>query len=95
MIRGDYPDYNCPVTGKLVSGAAAHRENLARTGSRILEPGETAAAARIRAEGDAQVDTLIDRSVDQFYDALPGAKREVLANELAAGLTPTIERLSA
>jgi hypothetical protein len=95
MIRSDYPDYNCPVTGKLISGAAAHRENLARTGSRVLEPGEKEAAAKFRATSDASVDAVIDSTIEKAYEEMPGSKREVLANELAAGLTPVVERLSA
>lgn len=40
-VAADYPGYECPVTGKWVEGKAAHRENLKRTGCRLLESGET------------------------------------------------------
>lgn len=39
-IQSDISSYDCPVTGKIVEGRKAHRENLKQTGCRILEPGE-------------------------------------------------------
>lgn len=39
-VATDYPPYECPVTGKMIEGRAAHRENLKRTGCRLFEPGE-------------------------------------------------------
>lgn len=40
LITQDYKPYECPVTGKMIEGRAAHRENLKQTGCRILEKGE-------------------------------------------------------
>lgn len=39
-LVSDYEAYECPVTGKMIEGRAAHRENLKRTGCRLFEPGE-------------------------------------------------------
>lgn len=39
-VSGDYGAYNCPVTGREIDGRLAHRENLERTGCRLLETGE-------------------------------------------------------
>lgn len=39
-IRGDLPAYKSPVTGKVIEGRAARREDLARTGCRELDPSE-------------------------------------------------------
>lgn len=39
-ITSDYAGYSCPITGNWVEGRAAHRENLKRTGCRVLERGE-------------------------------------------------------
>lgn len=49
-VSSDYDAYDCPVTGKMVEGRAAHRENLKRTGCRILEKGEKEHAAKRREE---------------------------------------------
>jgi hypothetical protein len=39
-VRGDLPAYRSPVTGRVVDGRAARREDLARTGCREVEPSE-------------------------------------------------------
>lgn len=40
MIRSDLPSYISPITKKPVEGRAARREDLARSGSRELDPSE-------------------------------------------------------
>lgn len=45
-IAKDYEGYQCPVTDKWVEGRSAHRENLKRTGCRLLEKGESRDAAK-------------------------------------------------
>lgn len=67
-IFKDYEAYECPVTGKIIEGRSAHRENLKVTGCRLLEPGEKEDNARaaqdaIKAE-DARRDAVIDQMVD-------------------------------
>lgn len=60
QISGDYEMYDCPVTGKPIEGRAAHRENLKRTGSRILEPGESREAPKRREENiKANLDKIL------------------------------------
>lgn len=39
-VRGDLPAYKSPVTGKVVDGRAARREDLARSGCREVDPSE-------------------------------------------------------
>lgn len=39
-IRSDLPAYVSPVTGKIVEGRAARREDLARSGCREVDPSE-------------------------------------------------------
>lgn len=50
-IAPDYKAYECPVTGKLIDGRTEHRENLKRTGCRLLEKGEKEQAPKRRQEG--------------------------------------------
>lgn len=67
MISSDYAAYDCPITGRPVEGRAAHRENLARHGCRILEAGEKEDVQR---NGRARLEAKIDRSVDEAVDAI-------------------------
>jgi putative FmdB family regulatory protein len=92
MVLGDYPDYNCPVTGRLISGRKAHRENLARTGCRILEPGEKEQNQRRKQEAEAAIDAGIERTVEKFIDQLPSHKKEQLANEISSGVDVSVVR---
>lgn len=39
-VRGDLPSYVSPVSGKVIEGRAARREDLARTGCREVDPSE-------------------------------------------------------
>ncbi len=41
IVLGDYEAYDCPITGKMIEGKAAHRENLKRNNCRLLEKGES------------------------------------------------------
>lgn len=71
VTQSDYEAYECPVTGKMIEGKAAHQENLKRTGCRILEPGEMEQAKRngkkIREESvDKIVDAAFDNAVKEF-----------------------------
>lgn len=91
-VRGDYAGYTCPVTGAWIEGRRAHKENLARQGCRVLEPGETEAVARRRQQEDAALDSKIEATVEQFFETLPTEKKERLANEVASGADVQIVR---
>ena len=39
-IRSDLPPYQSPITGKMIEGRAARREDLARSGCREIDPSE-------------------------------------------------------
>ena len=91
-IRTDYPGYSCPVTGKWVEGRAAHRENLARTGCRILEPGETSAAVSRASSSDAALEAAIDSTTDALIANLSTRDKERLAAEMDSGLSAEIVR---
>lgn len=93
-VVGDYAPYECPVTGKMIEGRKAHQENLARTGCRILEPGETDAHRRSLAQADVDLDNRVEATVDEFIAKLPGDKRDKLAAEMDGGLTTELARSS-
>lgn len=91
-VFGDWAGYECPVTGKWIEGRRAHEENLKRTDSRLLEPGETEAKAKARKAADEALDKSLDATVDAEIAAMPARKRERLFEEVAAGATLTVER---
>lgn len=67
QIVSDYAAYECPVTGNMIEGRAAHRENLKRTGCRLYEKGETQDFIRNR-ERESARDTarLVDRMINNI-----------------------------
>jgi len=91
-VIGDYPAYNCPITGKLIDGRKAHNENLRRNGCRLLEPGETREFQNGLKRKDQKFDADLDHTVEKFIDHLPAEKKDKLMAEAEAGLTLTIDR---
>lgn len=92
MVQRDFAPYTCPVSGKLIEGKAAHRENLAVTGCRVLESGEREQKMRWKEEANKQLDREIGETVEKAILSLPSSKREKLSSELDSGLTAEIER---
>lgn len=93
MFSVDHTGYSCPVTGNWIGSLAQHRENLARTGSRVLETGEKEAAAKFREEADRQLDKTIEAHVEKQIESMDSAKRETLHNELVnAKVDLSVER---
>lgn len=39
-VQRDLPAYQSPATGKMIEGRRAHRDDLARSGCRLIEKGE-------------------------------------------------------
>ena len=95
LVLGDYPGYKCPITGDWIEGRKAHRENLAKHGCRVLEPGETEQVARRQRQADEALEEKIAESAAEFVEKLPTEKREKLAAELDHGLDVSIERKGA
>lgn len=92
MVRGDYPPYECPITGRMIEGRAAHRENLARHGCRVLEPGEREQVERHRRQSEIQLDKAVEATADEFIAKLPTRKAEQLVAEIQGGMTAEIVR---
>lgn len=85
-VVADYAGYECPITGDWIEGRAAHRENLAKHGCRVFEPGEQASAASYVAKQELEMDKAVEATVDEFIATLPVEKRDALASGLDAGL---------
>ena len=91
-VLGDLPGYACPVTGKWVEGRRAHEQNLKETGCRVLEKGEREDAARFRKAADTALENAIADTAARAVAAMPVAKQEKLAAELASGASVSVER---
>ncbi len=91
-VIGDYPAYACPVTGKMIEGRKAHMENLARTGCRVLEPGETENCQRKRVAREAALEASLDSTVEEAIINLPSEAREKLVGELDNGINLEVSR---
>lgn len=91
-VLGDYPGYNCPITGDWVEGRKAHEANLKKHGCRVLESGEHQQnIARGKAEEEA-LEESIAATAEEFVATLPAQKREQLAAEIDNGADITVER---
>ena len=86
LVLGDYPGYNCPITGDWIEGRKAHIENLKKHGCRVYEPGETEQAKASAAFAEKQLESSIESTVEEFIEKLPTRKREQLATELESGV---------
>lgn len=93
MVRGDYPGYNCPITGDWIEGRKAHEANLKKHGCRVLETGETDAVTRRRQADEAALEDSIAATAEEFVATLPSQKREQLAAELDHGADISVERI--
>ena len=92
-IRTDYAGYTCPVSGKWIEGRAAHRENLARTGCRVLEPGETSALKARQQSSEAALEAALDSTAEELIANLSSRDKERLAVEMDAGLSAEVVRV--
>lgn len=91
-IVADYAGYECPVSGAWIEGRKAHRENLARTGCRVLEPGETNASHRRAADSLEKLSDSMAETAAEFVETLPTRKREQLISELDHGVDVSFTR---
>lgn len=91
-VRGDYAGYVCPVTGKWIEGRKAHKENLARTGCRVLETGERQEAERHRRAEDRALDRAVEQTAGRLVAELPPERQAQLALELESNPGITVIR---
>jgi len=94
-VVADYAGYECPISGAWIEGRAAHRENLAKHGCRVFEPGEREATAKYAAKLDADMDVEVEATVDEFLSKLDTKQRDSLAAEMNAGVDVAYTRQTA
>jgi len=91
-VLPDYAGYDCPVTGKWIEGRRAHEENLKRTGSRLLEPGENAQALRRQQAEDTALEDRVAETAATIVEGFSPEKKEALAQGFANGLSFDLQR---
>tara|TARA_R110000796_G_scaffold206349_1_gene322722 strand:+ start:320 stop:652 length:333 start_codon:yes stop_codon:yes gene_type:complete len=67
MVSCDYEAYDCPITGRPVSGKAEHNANLLKHGCRIQEKGEF---EDVKKNGQKRVNAEMDKAIDKSVDAI-------------------------
>lgn len=82
MISIESVEYDCPITGKMITSKLAHEENLKLHGCRVQETGEKEAAERFRADQDKALDASIEETVERKWEGYSSAEKETLANDL-------------
>lgn len=87
--------YQSPIDGRVIRTKHERQDDLRRSGCIEYDPGMKADAERRRKESDAALDKSVERHVEESFHKMPSAKRERLANELAAGMTAEPVRLTA
>lgn len=77
MAQIDFPAYESPASGKMITSRNERREDMARTGSRPWEgmESEKRQAARNKAEEESKQDAVLDHTVRTAWAALPPSKK--------------------
>jgi hypothetical protein len=70
MVSSDYPAYDCPVTGQMIDGRKEHRENLKKTGCRLLEKGEHEHNQKRKAEDWNNFEKKVEKTIHQKAEGL-------------------------
>lgn len=78
MIAPDLPAYESPVTGQIIEGRAARREDLKRTGCRPYEDGERQEAIKVRADVERKADAKLHEATARAFYAMPESKRRAM-----------------
>lgn len=92
QVVSDYAPYECPITGKLISGRRQHEENLKQHGCRLFEPGEYESFNKRKAHADDALMSSIEATVESEIHNMPVEKRDRLAAELQNGIGADIVR---
>lgn len=87
--------YESPVDGRVIRSKHERLDDLRRNNCIEYDPEMKKDANRRAREQEAALEASIDRQVEAEYERMPSRKREVLANEMAAGVTAEPVRLTA
>lgn len=91
-IHNDLPSYLSPITGKLIDGKRARREDLKSSGCVPWEPEMKDLARRNYQENEAKLDRIIGEGAERVYQAWPDSKKRELQKELVEQFNRRFER---
>lgn len=94
LISVENVEYDCPITGKMITSKHAHEENLKLHDCRVHEPGETQGLKDRQARADADLDRKLDETVERQWESYSSDQKERLTNELLSGTDVTYERMA-
>ncbi len=86
--------YDCPITGVPITSRAQHRDNLKRHGCQEYDPEMKKDAARFRERTQRELESSLDRTVEEVIEKMPSRKKEALERDLTAGASAEIVRQS-
>lgn len=86
--------YDCPITGEVISSYAQHKNNLAKHGCQQYDPEMRKDAARFREGKQKDLESALDRTVEEIIEKMPSRKKEALERDLTAGASAEIVRQS-
>lgn len=92
-IHADFPPYESPVTGKMITSRRERREDLARSGCVEYEPSMLQESERKRAAEDAALEKKIDEHVEAEIINMDARTREKLVSELQSGVDVEVVRM--
>lgn len=92
MFQVDFPAYQSPTTGRLITSRNERREDLKRSGCVEYEPSMKDEMLRRHAKEDADLDKKVDEHVEKTIYEMPVQQREKLVSELENGIDIEVSR---
>jgi len=87
--------YDSPIDGRPITSWAQRREDLARNGCQEYDPMMRQDYDRRLKREDAELDSKIEATVEEEIQKMPSRKKELLAQAIDSGASPTPERSTA
>ena len=84
--------YQCPITGKPITSAKAHTENLKVHDCRVFETGEVEEFKRKKRVEEEKMEEAISETAARIVSSMSDEKRDQLGRELETGVELTVTR---
>ena len=94
VVCDDLPGYQSPIDGRWIEGRKARREDMLRHGCHPYDPADKAFYAKRRQDEERAFDKAIDETVEREFAAMPTRKKELLAQEVQAGASAELVRMT-
>jgi hypothetical protein len=94
MVARDLPGYRSPVTDEWIEGRMARRNDLARHNCVPYEEGMKQDYTRKQRGWEESLERKVEDTVEAEIHQMPPRKREILEQELRAGASAEVVRLT-